>query len=241
MKRKVLTLLLLVGLMACEKSVLAPLPSPSGLSSFRFTESNDEVLFFVPYSSSYSRGASSIEAKGLTSPVALAFDSSSYLPDTLSSFGKHLFIYPHLYTVSENSAKRLQSVIQSRWHRSYIAAVNDTYLVLAGKIAGSQGDSVTNLEIFKMDGNPLAVGSLDLSDPRVVALQGDVAYVSDEKKLKVIDLKQPGYPSLVKTIALPNARHICVAENKLIVTSGSEIHQFDVTDPRNPVFLTTIR
>lgn len=242
MTKYFISLLLSLLLMSCERSEIAPYPTQSGLSAFRFNELNGEVLYFDSRYQGYeTRSMSTIEVKGLTSSVQIAFDSVSYMPDTISSFMDHLFIYPHLYTVQANNATRLQSLVQPRWHRSYVAALNDKLMVLAGEISGSRGDSVTNLEVYRLDGNSQSVGHIDLRDPGCVALYGDVVFIADDNQLKVIDLQNPSVPSLVRSIALPSITHFSIADNKLIVTSRSEIHQFDVSDNRNPVLLAIIK
>ena len=74
-----------------------------------------------------------------------------------------------------------------------------------------------------------------LNGARHITLAGEVAYITAERGLVVIELNDPLNPKLVAVRDLPDARASAVQFRYLWVTDREGLKLFDVTDLRNPV------
>jgi hypothetical protein len=74
-----------------------------------------------------------------------------------------------------------------------------------------------------------------LNGARHIVLAGEVAYITAERGLVVVDLHDPLNPKLAAVRELPDARASAVQFRYLWVTDREGLKLFDVTDLRNPV------
>ncbi|TMM47299.1 hypothetical protein [Qipengyuania marisflavi] len=74
-----------------------------------------------------------------------------------------------------------------------------------------------------------------LAGARHVTLAGDIAYITADKGLVVIDLADPLAPQLMAVRELNDARASAIQFRYLWVTDAQGLKLFDVTDMRNPV------
>ena len=74
-----------------------------------------------------------------------------------------------------------------------------------------------------------------LAGARHVVLAGEVAYITADAGLVVVDLKEPKTPQLAAVLPLADARASAVQFRYLWVTDREGVKLFDVTDLRNPL------
>ncbi len=74
-----------------------------------------------------------------------------------------------------------------------------------------------------------------LKGARHITLAGEVAYITADAGLVVVDLADPLHPRLTAVRALPDARASAVQFRYLWVTDRDGLKLFDITDLRNPV------
>lgn len=74
-----------------------------------------------------------------------------------------------------------------------------------------------------------------LNGARHITLAGEVAYITTDRGLAVVDLSDPLNPALVAVRDLPDARATAIQFRYLWVTDAEGVKLFDVTNLRNPI------
>lgn len=86
---------------------------------------------------------------------------------------------------------------------------------------------------------PLNIGLIDtVCDPREVVKVGDYAYIADGGcGLRIIDLSDPAFPSVVDTFDTTDfSTGVAVHEGHVYVADGLGLQVIDIGDPENPFF-----
>lgn len=84
---------------------------------------------------------------------------------------------------------------------------------------------------------PVVLGSVDIGLPGalVLAVQNDVAYVATSTELEVYDISNPASMQLANSVLAAGSQSIALSGVTLLLTGGTSVRSFDVSDPLNPI------
>ena len=89
--------------------------------------------------------------------------------------------------------------------------------------------------------NPTLITTQNTQSPRGLAVDGDYLYVCNERNgLTVWDVSDPSNPTFVNQVTDITAYDVIVKDGILIVVGGSELIQYDYSNPLELVRLSTI-
>ncbi|HNP17736.1 MAG TPA: hypothetical protein PKL31_04805 [Fulvivirga sp.] len=240
--RGILYIIFLITICSCsgEESSIGPLNSSgAGGSLARFTI-NGNLMYVVNNTQLKTFDIS----QGNLSEIA-SVDLGVGI-ETIFPYGQYLFIGAndavYIYSMEEGIPTPISTYTHATACDPIVVNGNYAYVSLRVNSCGQfTGENVVEIIDISDISHPVLIKSLtDVQSPYGLGINGNALYVCQGTNgLKIIDVSDPKVPVDINSLAV-NAYDVIITQNRVILTGGDGIYQYDISNSEALQFLSKI-
>ncbi|MCZ2355262.1 MAG: hypothetical protein LC115_01020 [Bacteroidia bacterium] len=114
------------------------------------------------------------------------------------------------------------------------------YLTLRTGTPCQRGINLFEIVDFSNLQSPISAFSINMNNPKGLAVNGNYAYVCENQGIQVINVANPQNASLLNRFGAFDGSDVIFYDNKLIITAKDGIYQYDVSNINTPIQLSRL-
>jgi hypothetical protein len=226
---------------ACGSTAYAPMAVPSAYgSSYATFAVIGDYLYRVSGSTLVTYDISKPSA-----PVELTRTGAGWTIETIYPTDAFLFVggTRGMYVFDRSNAEKPKLIARIEHVEAcdpvVVSGTTAYVTLLGGNPCGAVDDQLLCVDIADPS-HPAVIAEKNLVTPHGLAVRDPYLYVSNGRSgFTLLDVQRPGQPDAVGQWADRATRDFIWDRDTLYVLGDRDVHVFDVSDPRNPVYLAT--